>query len=358
MATFQEMLAQDPNYKYNLLNDKGNSQDQFEQYQVNQGIQAGRRLADMTPEERQFMAELAPKGQAADARVVDEMDRLRARGDDLANVDTEYMNRAFQPAFERLMESYGLADRQIIEDMNRRGIASVGSSADNRSGSVESTPESHARSLLARDTKNQISRTMLEAQNQAVQQKLAQYQGRLAETEQANTRFGQVQAPIIGSNIASADTKLGARAGTGSDIAKTKLGYHSNMHQVNSQRQMAGQDRLLGGIGAGLSVAGDIAGAASTAFASDVNVKDDIQPAETPDQSLSDLDRLEVQKWKYKTGGGDHMGAMAQDMPEDMSPDGKSVDVVSYLGKLTQGMQALSEKLGKFEQMLQSQGGV
>lgn len=358
MATFQQMLQAKQAARPYTLQPTGNSQEQFETGQLNYGLQFGNAAAGMTPEERQFMAELAQKGSTADARVVEEMDRLRARGDDLANVDETYMQRAFQPAFERLMESYQLADSQILEDLNRRGVTSQGSSADNRTGAVESTPESYARSLLARDTKNQISRTMLEAQNQAVQQKLAQYQGRLAETEQANTRFGQVQAPVIAGNVASADNRLATRAGTAADIAKTKLGYASNMHQINSQRQMAGQDRLLGGIGVGLSAAGDLAGAIMGAMPSDVNKKTDITEAETPEQSLSDIDDLAVQRWRYKTGGSEHMGAMAQDMPEDISPDSKSVDVVSYLGKLTQAVQAVSDKMGKFEKMLNVQGGV
>lgn len=355
MASFAELLAQqEPRY---LLALGGNDQAQFETHQLNQGLNFGKNVSQMTPEERAFMAELAPKGEAADARVVEEMDRLRARGDDLANVDEAYMNRAFRPAFERLMESYQLADRQILDDLNRRGISSQGSSADNGSGAVESTPESHARALLARDTKNQISRTMLEAQNQAVQQKLAQYQGRLAETNQANTRFGQVQAPVIGANVASADNRLATRASTAADVAKTKLGYQSNMHQTNTQRKMAGQDQMLGGIGMGLSFTGDLAQAAGSAMASDVNAKTDIKEPQTPDESLSDIEDLAVQQWKYKGGGGDHVGAMAQDMPGDMS-DGTSVDVPTYLGKLTQSVQALSEKLGRFEKMLNVQGGV
>jgi len=47
---------------------------------------------------------------------------------------------------------------------------------------------------------------------------------------------------------------------------------------------------------------------------------------------------------------------MAQDMPENISPDGKSVDVISYLGTMNQAIKALSNKIGGFEQLI-NQGG-
>lgn len=316
------------------------SQAKFEKMLMNSSTDWARRLTSATPEERAFLDQLSQKGEQADAGVMSEMDALRQRGDDLANVDEAYMQRAYQPAFERLMEGYQDMDARILEDMNRRGVMSGPQGG--------SEPESYQRMLLSRDTKNQMGRTMLEAQNQAVQQKLAQYTGRLAETNQANERFNQTQAPVIGAKVATASDRLNARTGAGTGMAQTRFGYAEGMHNINSQRQMASQDRMLSMIGAGIAGVG-----AGMQSLSDVNAKTDITEAESPEESLQDIDDLEVQKWRYKMGGGEHMGAMAQDMPQDMSPDSKSVDVPSYLGKLTQAVQALNARMGKYEMMLQ-----
>lgn len=264
MATYQELLAKPPGVEQDLFGKVENEQENFERGQMNFGLMQARKLSDMTPEERAFMQELAPKGAQADARVTDEMDRLRARGDDLANVDQEYMNRAYQPAYERLMQDYELMDRNVIEDMTKRGIVSQGTSADNGTGVAGSEPEAYQRMLLGRDTKQQLGRNMLEAQNQAVQQKLAQYQGRLAETGQANERFGQVQAPVIGANVAGATDRLNARTGAGTTTTGQKLGYASDMHKTNTVRKIAGQEQMLGGVGMGLNFTGDLINAAAS----------------------------------------------------------------------------------------------
>ncbi len=266
MATYQQMIMSPlVQGKYKLGNENGNDQDKFEGAQMSQGINFGRALTDATPEERQFLSELAQKGGQADAWVLDEMTRLRERGDDLANVDQAYMDRAYRPAYERLMEDFNDMDRRIIEDMTRRGIVSQGSSADNGTGVAGSEPEMYQRELLARTTKRELGRNILEAQNQAVQQKLAQYQARLAETEQANTRFGQVQAPVIGANVTDANTRMQTRANAGTTMAGQKLGYAAQLHNTNTQRKIAGQDQMLGGIGMGLNFAGKVAQAAASA---------------------------------------------------------------------------------------------
>ena len=265
--TYKQSL-QDPNaqnHKYNAFSSEANSQENFERGQLGQGLEFADAVTGMSDTERRFLGELSETGARADANVEDEMVRLRQRGDDLPNVDQAYMQRAYQPGYERLMEDYKLMDQGVVEDMNRRGIASTGSSSPEVAG-VESTPESHARMLLARDTKNQLGRNMLEAQNQAVQQKLAQYQGRLAETQQGNERFNQVQAPVIGANVASASDRLNARSNVAAGTAASKLGYAGQMHQINTNRKIAGQSQMLAGVGMGLDFTGDLIGAAASAF--------------------------------------------------------------------------------------------
>ena len=336
------------------LGKTGNDQADFERGLMNESAQWAHNVTDPSREELGITDSLGRRADAADANVDSEMRALHSRGEDLADVNQDYMYRAYQPAYERLMQDYGNMDQNIKEDMNRRGIGAQGSSADNGTGYAGSEPEMYQRMLLSRDTKNQLGRNMLEAQNQAVQQKLAQYQGRTAETNQANTRWGQTMQPYLSAKVTSADNRLNARTSAATGMAGTRFGYAEGMHGINSQRQMAGQDRMDAMIGAGIAGAG--AGIQAMSM-SDENVKTDIHDAESPDESLQDLDRLQVKKWKYKMGGGEHTGAMAQDMPGDISPDGKSVDVVSYLGKLTQAVQALSSRVGRYEQ-LSAQGGV
>lgn len=265
-STYAELMKKAPDYEYGLRKEFADNSDARQmQVNANEGIRLGRMAADMSPEERAFLAEQSVRGARADAGVDREMEALRARGEDLNNVDEEYMRRAYQPAYERLMQDYDKMDRGILEDMNARGISSQGSSAPDIEG-VASTPEMYERRMLSRDTKNQLGRNMLEAQNQAVQQKLAQYQGRLAETEQANTRFGQNQAPVIGANIAGADTKLQARTGSGTTSMGQQNDFIKDMHNINTQRKIAGQEQMLGGIGMGLNFTGQLAQAAASAM--------------------------------------------------------------------------------------------
>lgn len=266
MASYQELIAKAPDYEYGLRKDFADNADARQmQVNANEGIRLGRMTADMTPEERAFLAEQSQRGAAADANVDKEMEALHARGEDLNNVDQAYMERAYQPAYERLMNDYSKMDRDILENMNARGISSQGSSAPDVEG-VASTPEMYERRLLARDTKDTLGRNMLEAQNQAVQQKLAQYQGRLAETNQANERFGQNQAPVIGANLATGDAKLGARTGSGTTQVGQQNDYIKDMHNINTQRKIAGQDQMLGGVGMGLNFTGQLAQAAASAM--------------------------------------------------------------------------------------------
>lgn len=312
-----------------------------------EALSYARTLTNATPEEIALLAQLAEQAGLADAGVNREAAALGQRGDDLANVDEAYMERAYRPMFERLMESHRDIDAGILEDMNRRGIMSQGSSADNFSGTAGSEPEAYQRMLLARDTKAQAGRSLLEAQNQAVQQKLAQYQARTAETNQANVRYDQTMTPLLNARVMPETERAGLRT----NAWLGKLGHGAAMHNINTGRQIASQDRIMSGIGGAMGALGTV-GAAF--MLSDQNAKTDIEEAQSPDEALNDIDNLQVQKWKYKMGDGtEHEGAMAQDMPGDMvSDDNSGVDVVSYLGKLTGAVQGLNEKLNKYEQLL------
>jgi hypothetical protein len=144
--------------------------------------------------------------------------------------------------------------------------------------------------LLGRDTKEQLGRNMLEAQNQAVQQKLAQYQGRLAEPEMAAGRFEQTATPYRESVVTPEKERMAIRANTAGNLYSTRLGYQSNMHQINSNRMMAKNEGINNLTGAGISAAGSIIGG----LASDPSMKKDREPGPSPEQDLQDLESIPV----------------------------------------------------------------
>ncbi len=269
----------------------------------------------------------------AEQGVLDETAALHRRGEDLSNVDADYMDRAFKPAYERLMQAYGDQDQAMLEGLNKRGIAAI------PGGSSEQ--EAFVRDRLSESNKRAVGQTMLEAQNQAVQQKLSQYNARLAETTQANTRRSQVVDPYFNATVTPESQRKQNESNVASGIYNARLGQQNNNFQTSRQNQM---DLLGAGMGAG----------SMALMASDENVKTDFQPAKSPEEDLADMNSIPVSQWHYKGESPDaplHTGGMAQDMPGDVS-DGKSVDVPTYLGKATNAIQALTKKVNAFEQLL------
>lgn len=305
---------------------------------------AANQMTAQTPQDAALLESLGQRLPGVEQGVDNEMAALHSRGEDLANVDANYMERAYRPAFERLMNDYQLADRGIMEDLNARGIAAIPGG--------QSEQEAYQRMLLARDTKENMGRAVLDAQKQAVDQKMGQYNARLAETTQANTRRDQVFNPYYQATVVPESERQANRVGAASDIYNAKLGYAANVHQTNTNRKIAGSQQATDSGAAGAGVAAAAIGA--MAMGSDENIKKDFAPAKAPEEDLQDLNSIPVQRWRYQMEGSDepmHTGGMAQDMPPDMS-DGKSVDVISYLGKTTQAIQALTKKMNAFEALL------
>lgn len=305
-----------------------------------------RRATAATPEELALLAKLGVSADQADQGMLDEIRKLGARGDDLANVDQDYMNRAYQPAFERLMQDYSQMDQGVIENMNARGIAAV------PGGSSE--PEAYQRSLLARDTKNTLARTGLEAQNQAVQQKLQQYQARLAEPNLASTRYDQTMTPLQNARITPESNRMQTRAGLQGNIYNAKLGYQSNTNALNQDTMKSKNQNSMSMIGGGMGMMGSIIGAMS-----DPALKKNREPGPDPEQDLQELSDTPIDRWQYRwedDNGPMHQGAMADEAPQDVRIPG-GLDIPSYLGKLTNAVKALNEKFSGYEKLMSQQGG-
>ena len=305
------------------------------------------KLTAATPQELELLRKLGISADQADQGMLDEIRKLGERGDDLANVDEAYMDRAYQPAFERLMRDYRDMDQGVIENMNARGIAAVPGGA--------SEPEAYQRSLLARDTKDTLARTRLEAQNQAVQQKLGQYQARLGETQTAATRYGQTATPYQTLVATPESERMQARTGAAANIYNAKLGYAGQTNAINAQTRMAQNQNAMNMIGAGMGVAGSALGA----FASDPALKKDRMPGPSPEEDLADVSDTPIDRWRYRWEDDDapmHQGAMADEAPPDTQVPG-GIDIASYMGKLTNSIKALNNKVGAFERLMATQGG-
>lgn len=113
------------------------------------------------------------------------------------------------------------------------------------------------------------------------------------------------------------------------------------------QNKLAGQERA-GYISAGLGLAGMGAG---MFMMSDPEMKTDIEPVSDA-ALLSAVTKIPVKRWKYKDDpeGREHIGGMADTMPEVVS-DGHVVDVISYIGMLTGAVRELNRKISADEEM-------
>lgn len=297
-------------------------------------------LTQATPAEQAMLRKLGVSADQADQGMLDQIRKLGERGDDLTNVDQSYMDNAYKPAYDRLMLNYGKMDQDIMENMNQRGIASVPGG--------ESEPENYQRRLLARDTKESLGRTMLDAQNQAVQQKLAQYNARLAEPNLAAGRYEQTMTPLRNATVVNENERQGNKA----NIYSARLGLAANEQNiVNSQKQQHNQNQM-NLIGGGMGVAG------SLAMLSDPAMKKDIHEGPDPEQDLQEMSDTPVDRWKYRFEGDEtpeHEGAMMDEAPADTQVPG-GIDIPSYLGKLTNSVKALNHKMGAFERLMSTQG--
>lgn len=312
---------------------------------VSESEKQARRLTAATPQELALMEKLGISAEQADQGMLDQIRALGQRGEDLSNVDEEYMRRAYQPAFERLMTDYDQLDQGILENMNKRGVMS--------GPGAGSEPEAYQRSLLSRDTKRTLGQTMLEAQNQAVQQKLAQYNARLAEPTLATNRYAQTMTPYQNFTITPESERMGQRVGAAGNIYNAKLGYAAAANNANTQLRMSQNQNLMNMIGGGMGVASSLIGM------SDPSLKKDRQPGPDPEQDLAELTDTPIDRWKYRWENDSvphHEGAMFDEAPQDVqvprsegSPGG--LDIPSYLGKLTNAVKALNHKMSAYERL-------
>jgi hypothetical protein len=311
-----------------------------------------RRLTDATPEEKALLAKLGISADQADQAMVEQIRELGVRGEDINKLDTGYMERAYKPAYDRLMNDYQNQNQGILESMNKRGVTGGPGGA--------SEPEAYQQMLLQRSTQQTLGDNMLSAQNQAVQQKLAQYNARLAEPNLAATRYGQTMTPYQNLVAMPESERVQTRTGAAGNIYNAKLGYQSGIANINSQQKMQQNQNMMNMIGGGMGVASSALGALS-----DPALKKDREAGPDPEQDLAELSDTPVDRWKYRwedESTPKHQGAMSDEAPEDVQAEtgpGEPgmLDIPSYLGKLTNAVKALNTKMGAFDRLMAQQGG-
>lgn len=144
----------------------------------------------------------------------------------------------------------------------------------------------------------------------------------------------QFENPFASQARMLAPAQASVRDAREADNFTRNMQYNSNV--------AAGQNRA-GYISAGLG----LAGMGTALFMSDPEVKTDIEPVSDA-ALLAGIRKMPVKRWKYKHDGTEHIGAMADVMPEEVS-NGKVVDVVSYLGLLTGSIRELDRKLREMD---------
>lgn len=109
----------------------------------------------------------------------------------------------------------------------------------------------------------------------------------------------------------------------------------------NYNAQMNQQNAFMGALG----TAGGIAGAR---LISDYSAKEDRESAEG-ELMLDGLQAIPIESWKYKDGGGQHVGPMAQDvnmmLGEKAAPGGTSIDLITMNGMMMMGLKELTKEV-------------
>lgn len=117
------------------------------------------------------------------------------------------------------------------------------------------------------------------------------------------------------------------------------------------QQNQADANDIMGGIKMGIGLGGLAVSSMMPFMPSDPALKKDI--SDVSDAALlTAVTKIPVKKWKYKDDpeGREHIGGMADTMPEVVS-DGHLVDVISYLGMLTGSIRELNRKISADEEI-------
>jgi len=312
------------------------------------------------------------------------VEELQGLGRQLGQFDQASFDQRFEPALRRINQQFDSRHQDIINNMNRRGI---------RAGSTE---EAYQNELLAREYGDTLTNAALQAQNQAEQQQVSEYNARQAEPanllrisadNKANTqlllnRYNQAiqeasqPAALQQQGVNTASGVYTTRAGTEAPLASERraqtLGTavdYLGLPTSNVVAAKAGTAAPAVGSAAGLGRAN--IGAKSDQYMqgnqlgfdtinttisalgeaqSDENKKEIHGPVDD-DEALGALRRIDISEYNFKPGYGEDpnktiIGGMAQDMPDEVTnEDHTAFDPRSYLGLLTGALRSLDKRM-------------
>lgn len=330
-------------------------------------------IPEPTPEQVEWIAKLKQLGMG-DAEIYQNVQQqMLGQGgktedlqSGLGTLNQTDFERRYDPAFQRLMADYQDMDRGIIEDMNRRGITSIGSSDPNMPVNAGSEPEMYQRNLLSRETKREMGNLMKEAQSQSMAQRTADLgvstsadvgkADRLARLgnqayggfSQAynQTAIGEAERTRLKAGIASQGAIAAGQGISNFANAGVNSSVESDIASNQSRNQMIGA-----GVGA-LSTLGGAAiqnpgGAAKlmSMFGSSRELKENIRP-HSDESALARLMQTEPKEWNYKGETQTNIGPIAEETPEPIAtPDHKAIDLNNYLSELTGAVRALAKRV-------------
>lgn len=179
---------------------------------------------------------------------------------------------------------------------------------------------------------------------QGVDAQAQTYDRRKAEMEQANQRFGATYGTAVGNLSVPQTERLQIASEATTANTQARLGYAAKMHEINTQRKLAGQQMINNMVGGVLGAGGAALGGY---LSSDPATKENIEDIpEAGEGFLKLLRQVKPKTWNYKGDPTPHVGPMSTEVPEEMaSPDRKGIDVINTLGILEGAVKELDTKI-------------
>lgn len=219
------------------------------------------------------------------------------------------------PISKTLQREFQIGQQQLDEQLNRQG----GPGAKNSTAGVMKQEAFDRNRIALQEAEQRDMLTTAEA--------LA-----LNRQNSRSVEASQVENPFAAQARMLQPAQQSIASSRDQDNFTRNLQYQSNL---------AGQQQMGGYISGGMGLAGMMGGAAlmNPSIMSDPEVKYDIEPVSDA-ELLAGVRAMPVSRWRYKHDGSEHIGAMADKMPESVS-DGHTFDLVSYLGLLTGSIREL-----------------
>jgi len=241
---------------------------------------------------------------------------------DIERMQLERSQKALKgelPISKTLQREFEMGQQRLDEKLNRQG----GPGAKNSTSGVLQQEAFDRNRIALQEAEQRDMLTTAEA--------LA-----LNRQNSRSTEAAQIENPFASRARMLAPAESSVRSAREQDNFNRNLQYQSNL---------AGQQNMAGYISGGMGLLG-MGGAA--AIMSDPEVKYDIEPVSDA-ELLADILKMPVSRWKYKHDGSEHIGAMADKMPRTVS-DGKTFDLVSYLGLITGGIREIARRQQELEE--------